>query len=87
MKEIAIDINDPEHAKAQEIKISTAQMNAEAVVKKLQDFEARLAAQDKLIGDLYAKFLAVQKRLDVQMNLEAMAAKMGNGPTDNGARK
>lgn len=74
-------MNDPEQDKKDKVKAAVAQMNATAVVALLQDFEQRLSAQDRLIADLHGKVNALETRLNVQMNLETMAAKMGSGPT------
>jgi tRNA U34 5-methylaminomethyl-2-thiouridine-forming methyltransferase MnmC len=76
-----ININDPKHAEAQKVKTEVAQLNAHAVVKKLRRFEERLGAQDQLIAALHAKLNTLEARLNVQLSLEAMASKMGNGPT------
>lgn len=82
--DVKISVNDPEQDRKEEIKAEVAQLNAQAVVGKLQDFEARLCAQDRLIADLQGKLVTLEKRLNVQLSLEAMASKMGSGPTSEG---
>jgi hypothetical protein len=81
MKEFRINLNDPDHSEKEDIKAEVSKLNAQAVVKKLQDFEERLSKQDILINLLQSQLRSLEGRLNVQMNLEAMASKMGNGPT------
>lgn len=76
-----MNINDAKQKKKDAVRAEVAQMNAHAVVAKLQDFEARLGAQDKLIADLQTKVVALESRLNIQLSMAARVSKFGSGPT------
>lgn len=76
-----MNINDAKQKKKDAVRTEVAQMNARAVATKLQDFEVRLAAQDKLIAHLQSQVIAFENRLNIQMNIGARASKLGSGPT------
>lgn len=60
--------------------VDTAQLNAQAVIGKLQDFEVRIGEQDQKLEHMQRKLLELE-RLNEKLNTEAIASKFGSGPT------